>query len=65
VGNGILLIEECLFFNFIFFFIAHLCLPKTIEAYYQETGHAGRDGQPANAWLAYGVQDVISMRQMS
>ena len=46
-------------------FVAHLTLPKTIEAYYQETGRAGRDGQPANAWLAYGLQDVISLRQMN
>ncbi|MFV2031546.1 MAG: DNA helicase RecQ [Gammaproteobacteria bacterium] len=46
-------------------FVAHLTLPKTIEAYYQETGRAGRDGLPANAWLAYGMQDVISLRQMS
>jgi ATP-dependent DNA helicase RecQ len=40
-------------------------LPKTVEAYYQETGRAGRDGLPANAWLAYGLQDVISLRQMN
>ena len=46
-------------------FVAHLNLPKTIEAYYQETGRAGRDGMPANAWLAYGLQDVISLRQMN
>jgi ATP-dependent DNA helicase RecQ len=45
-------------------FVAHLDLPKTVEAYYQETGRAGRDGQPANAWLAYGLQDVITLRQM-
>ncbi len=40
-------------------FVAHLDLPKSIEAYYQETGRAGRDGLPANAWMAYGMQDVI------
>ncbi|MEM9315667.1 MAG: DNA helicase RecQ [Pseudomonadota bacterium] len=45
-------------------FVAHLDLPKTLEAYYQETGRAGRDGEPANAWLAYGLQDVITLRQM-
>ena len=45
-------------------FVAHLSLPKSIEAYYQETGRAGRDGEPANAWMAYGLQDVITLRQM-
>ena len=44
-------------------FVAHLNLPKTIEAYYQETGRAGRDGEPANAWLAYGFQDVVQLRR--
>jgi ATP-dependent DNA helicase RecQ len=45
-------------------FVAHLNLPKSIEAYYQETGRAGRDGMPANAWMVYGLQDVILLRQM-
>lgn len=44
-------------------FVAHLNLPKSIEAYYQETGRAGRDGEPANAWLAYGIQDLVQQRQ--
>jgi ATP-dependent DNA helicase RecQ len=44
-------------------FVAHLRLPKSIEAYYQETGRAGRDGEPANAWMAYGLQDVLTLRQ--
>jgi len=43
--------------------VAHLSLPKSIEAYYQETGRAGRDGEPANAWMAYGLQDVLTLRQ--
>lgn len=44
-------------------FVAHLNLPKSIEAYYQETGRAGRDGEPADAWMAYGIQDVVQLRQ--
>ncbi|MCZ4313182.1 DNA helicase RecQ [Comamonadaceae bacterium G21597-S1] len=45
-------------------FVAHLDMPKNIEAYYQETGRAGRDGLPANAWMAYGLQDVVNQRRM-
>ena len=45
-------------------FVAHLDLPKSIEGYYQETGRAGRDGLPANAWMAYGLQDVVQQRRM-
>jgi len=45
-------------------FVAHVDLPKSIEAYYQETGRAGRDGEPAEAWMIYGLQDVVRRRQM-
>jgi ATP-dependent DNA helicase RecQ len=45
-------------------FVAHLDLPKSVEGYYQETGRGGRDGLPATAWLAYGLQDVVQQRRM-
>ncbi|MBL4583847.1 MAG: DNA helicase RecQ [Pseudomonadales bacterium] len=45
-------------------FVAHLDLPKNLEAYYQETGRAGRDGDAADAWMLYGLQDVVKLRQM-
>ena len=45
-------------------FVAHLDLPKSLEAYYQETGRGGRDGLPADAWMAYGLQDMIFLKQM-
>ncbi len=45
-------------------FVAHMDLPKSIEAYYQETGRAGRDGLPADAWMVYGLQDIVMLRRM-
>jgi ATP-dependent DNA helicase RecQ len=45
-------------------FVAHLDLPKSIEAYYQETGRAGRDGLPADAWMIYGLADVVQQRRL-
>jgi ATP-dependent DNA helicase RecQ len=45
-------------------YVAHLDLPKSIEAYYQETGRAGRDGKPSAAWMAYGLQDIVQQRRM-
>ncbi|MBR0794270.1 DNA helicase RecQ [Bradyrhizobium jicamae] len=45
-------------------FVAHLDLPKSVEAYYQETGRAGRDGKPSTAWMAYGLSDIVQQRRM-
>ena len=45
-------------------FVAHLDLPRSVEGYYQETGRAGRDGEPSTAWLAYGLQDVVQQRKL-
>ena len=45
-------------------FVAHLDLPKSIEAYYQETGRAGRDGKPSDAWMTYGLSDIVQQRRM-
>ncbi len=46
-------------------FVAHMDLPKSLEAYYQETGRAGRDGLPSEAWMAYGLEDLVKLRQMA